>query len=100
MQAAFTHIHTLQEKRRNGQLKQRHLKRKTTFFLNNNYPIEETFLCAIKYHIVQGGKEYRSLSSQGGERDANQKGLTEKLSETHFKEVKYGPSLPPASLEV
>ena len=57
MQAAFTHIHTLQEKRRNGQLKQRHLKRKTTFFLKNNYPIEETSFCAIKYHIVQGGME-------------------------------------------
>ena len=62
--------------------------------------LKKLFFCAIKYHIVQGGKEYRSLSSQGGERDANQKGLTEKLSETHFKEVKYGPSLPPASLEV
>ena len=61
--------------------------------------LEKLFFCAIKYHIVQGGKVY-SLSSQGGERDANQKGLTEKLSETHFKEVKYGPSLPLASLEV
>ena len=63
--------------------------------------LEKLFFCAIKYHIVQGGKVY-SLSSQyrEGERDANQKGLTEKLSETHFKEVKYGPSLPPASLEV
>ena len=100
MQAAFTHIHTLQEKRRNGQLKQRGIWNVKPLFSSKTITqLEKLFFCAIKYHIVQGGKVY-SLSSQGRERDANQKGLTEKLSETHFKGVKYGPSLPLASLEV